>query len=69
MPHTSPKRDQSFTPQRLVLTAIVVLTGTVVGMLVANALAKNNSSNDQAMGIWMSSYARLMVNQGAASKL
>jgi hypothetical protein len=54
-PEASPM-DQRFTPKRLAITFMVVLAGVVGGTLVANALANDNSGNDQAMGSWMSSY-------------
>jgi hypothetical protein len=56
MPEASPKKDQRFTPKRLVIIFVVVLAGVVGGTLIANALNNNNSSSDQAMGNWMSSY-------------
>jgi hypothetical protein len=56
MPEASPRKDQRFTPKRLILTSVAVLVGVVGGTLIANALINNNSSNDQAIGNWMSSY-------------
>lgn len=56
VPEASPKKEQPFTPKRLVIIFVAVLAGVVGGTLVSNALSNNNSSNDQAMGNWMSSY-------------
>ncbi|HEY5248462.1 MAG TPA: hypothetical protein VIJ15_08455, partial [Dermatophilaceae bacterium] len=55
-PETPPTQDRRFTPKRLVILFVVTLAALVGGTWVANALFNNNSSTDQAMGDWMSSY-------------
>jgi hypothetical protein len=64
-----PKKDQRFTPKHLILTSVAVLVGVVGGTLIANALTNNNSSSDQAMGNWMSSYGShyLVVSHDVAT--
>ena len=56
VPEASPKKDQRFTPKRLVITFVAVLAGVVGGTFVANELTNTSSGPDQAMGNWMSSY-------------
>jgi hypothetical protein len=55
-PPASPKKDQRFTPKRLILISLFTLIGVVGGTVIANALINNNSSNLHGMGAWMSSY-------------
>jgi len=56
LPGVSPKKDQRFTPKRLILVSVATLIGVVGGTLISNALINNNSSNLHGMGGWMSSY-------------